>query len=222
MTRSRLLVASLAAALLAIAPRAVVAQADEPATGFAVWARVSDGSVQDLANSAVGGPRFAIGFRRDRLTLGLGLGLSKVRSTEKQVFDPQTSSEDKTTATAFQLGPSALFEVWRSADGRARGQIAAGLAVGRVSVTETSVFRDASGTSTSRTETSGTLVGVHIALGGEHFLHPHFALGLEGGFQTTFAFDVEEKVTGGTGSTLSLGATGAYGALRAMVVFGSR
>ena len=220
MTRSRPVLAYLSVFLLGSTPGSVSAQVDEPARGLALWVRVSGGSVQDLASSAVGGPRFAVGFRRDRLVLGLGLGLSTARSTDKQQFDPQTSSEDKTNAIAFQVGPSALLDVWRSADGRVRGQIAAGVAVGRISVTETSEFRDPSGTFLSKTETSATLVGLHVALGGEHYLHPHFALGVEGGFQGTFALNAEEEIMGGTGSKLSLGASGAYGALRVMLVFG--
>jgi len=98
-----------------------------------------------------------------------------------------------------------------------RGQIAAGLTIGRFSATDTDEFRDAGGTlTTSESKTTGTLMGFHVALGGEHYLHPHFALGMEAGIQGVVTLGVKET---GTSGRRSLGANGAYGALRAMVVW---
>ena len=216
MTRSVTVIAYLSCSFLLTVPGLGSAQAEEPATGFALWVRAPGRSLLDLASSAAGGPQFGVGFRRERLTLGLGFGLSIVRTTDKNQFDPQTSDEQKVSATAFQVGPQGSLDIWRSTDGRVRGQIRAGIAVGRFSLTDTTAFRNPFGTSGSRAETRGTLVGVHVALGGEHFLHPHFALGVEAGLQGTFTLDVKRR---GTGRTLGVGASGAYGALRAMLVF---
>ncbi|MBI4419662.1 MAG: hypothetical protein HY560_02455 [Gemmatimonadetes bacterium] len=195
-------------------PSAGAAQAEAPAVGFAVWVRAPGRSIQDLAGSAVGAPQFAIGVRRDRVALGVGVGLSLVRSSDEDSFAGSTT-EQRIDVTAFQLGPSGLLDIWRSVDGRVRGQLAGGFALGRVSVTETDVFSDPSGTQRTVTKTSGTLLGFHAALGGEYFLHPHFALGVEAGFQGNFTLGLQEK---GTNQSFSVGANGAYGALRAMIV----
>jgi hypothetical protein len=216
MKRSVPAIVYLLCSLLPAVPALGSAQAEEPATGFALWVRAPGRSLLDLASSAAGSPQFGVGFRRERLTLGLGFGLSIVRTTDRNQIDPQTSNEEKVKATAFQVGPQGSLDIWRSTDGRVRGQIKAGIAAGRFSLTDTTAFRDPFGSSGSRTQTRGTLVGVHVALGGEHFLHPHFALGIEAGLQGTFTLGVKRT---GTGRTLGVGASGAYGALRAMLVF---
>lgn len=216
MKRSVRAIFYLSCSFLLTAPSLSSAQAEGPAMGFALWVRAPGRSLLDLASSVAGGPQFGVGFRRERLTLGMGFGFSVVRTSDKNQIDPQTSDEQKVNATAYQVGPQGSLDIWRSADGRVRGQIRAGISVGRFSLTDTTAFRDPFGTSGSRTETRGTLVGAHLALGGEHFLHPHFALGIEGGLQGTFTLGVKRT---GTGRTLGLGASGAYGALRAMLVF---
>lgn len=196
---------------------AATAQAEPPAVGFAVWVRAPRTSLQDLASTAAGAPQFAFGFRRERLALGLGIGLTVARSSDKQSFPTGERSERRLSGTAFQVGPAGLLDVWRSADGQVRGQIAAGLTIGRFSATDSDEFRDASGALTiSESKTTGTLIGFHAAVGGEHYLHPHFALGVEAGFQGVVTLSVKES---GTSARRGLGASGAYGALRVMVVW---
>lgn len=214
MTRVLAAIACLSGLMFLAGPTLGSAQTEAPATGWALWVRAPGRSVQDLVSSAVGAPQFTVGFRRPRLTLGLGVGFSTVRSSDKDSFD---DTEDRISATAFQAGPSGFMDIWHSTDQRVRGQIAAGIVLGRLSATETDQFRDFNGVlQTTTTKTTGTLIGFHAALAGEYFLHPHFALGVEGGFQGTFAVSIEEQ---GANETVGVGANGAYGALRAMIVF---
>lgn len=215
MLSSRRVVRNLTVAALLGLPASLVSQAEQPAAGFAVSVRASGRSLQDLASSAAGAPQFVVGVRRERFALGLGVGFVLARSSDRDEFDGATS-EQTLSGTAFQVGPSALLDIWRSADGRVRGQLAGGVAIGRASLTETDEFRDPGGVQRSESEVSGTLLSFHAGLGAEHFLHPHFALGLEAGVQGTFALGVEEA---GVTNRMSFGATGTYGALRAMVVF---
>jgi hypothetical protein len=217
MARPILEIARLSGCLLLIVPAAAAAQTEAPATGFAMWIRASSASIRDLASSAVGAPQFTIGRRGDRLTIGLGLGLSVLRSSHRDTVGGETL-QDREDATGFQVGPSAFVDIWRSPDGRARGQLALGIALGRLSVTRTDQFLGPSPgqVSTDITKTTGTLLGIHVALGVEHYLHPHFALGVEGGFQGTFALSMKRE---GSAETVGLGASGAYGALRATFVF---
>ena len=68
---------------------------------------------------------------------------------------------------------------------------------------------------TNEDKVTGTLYGFRVGLGGDHFFDRHFAIGVEGGFQATFATGIEEE-----GATRSIGvaANGTYGALRVTLV----
>lgn len=214
--RSLLAVACVSGSFLMAAPRAGAAQGEEPAKGLALWVRMPVGFIQNAAAS-FGAPQFTIGTRRDRFGLGLGLGFTVLRISDKNFFQGQLQSEEKLTLSLFQIGPSGWVDFWQSPDGRARGNIVAGLNIGRLSATDEDKFRDPAGNfQTSEVSSSGTLIGFHVGLGGDHFLHPHFALGIEAGFQGNLAFGIEEK---GNGSSVGLWANGVYGAFRAMIVF---
>ncbi|MBI4551400.1 MAG: hypothetical protein HY710_03980 [Candidatus Latescibacteria bacterium] len=212
--RSFIVIACLVGTLLIAGPRA--AESQEPAQGFVLWVRSPVGALQNLFGS-ISAPQFNVGFRGDRFGLGLGPGFTVLRSTEKNVFNGQLGSKETFNATLFQIGPSGWVDVWHSPDGRTRGNIAAGVSIGRLSGTDKDEFRRFDGAiETSESSVSATLMGFHVGLGGEHFLHPHFALGVEGGFQGNVAFDLKEK---GDNDTLGLWANGLYGALRMMIVF---
>jgi hypothetical protein len=177
-----------------------------------MWIRVPGGTLEGLTASAVGAPQFTLGRRSARMSVGLGIGLTRARAGTS---DP--TSEESLSATSFQVGPALLLDVWRSPDGRTIGNVALGAAIGRLSATDEDTFRDpfTGQVTTTRTETTATLLGFHVGIGGEHFLSPHFAVGLEGGFQGTFAANVKEQ---GTQDKASLNAQGAYGALRLRIV----
>lgn len=210
------MLATLLSGLAVSAPaRDMIAQTTPPGTGFALSVRGTGGAIQDLAASAAGAPQFTIGYRGERYSVGVGVGFITARASDKDEFTGG-SSEEKTTATAFQLGPAVRMELWRSPDRRTLGNLAAGLSIGRLSLTDEDTFSDQSGTQTTKTESSGTLVSFHAALGGDHFLSSHFALGLEAGLQGTIAFGIEEE---GNGQRLGASASGAYGGLRITLVF---
>jgi len=213
--RSALPWAAVVLALSAAGADDAAGQSEAPATGFALWVRASGGSVQELAASTFGSPQFVVGARSSSWSLGLGVGLVAFRVTDEETF-PASSSKDVLEGTVFQVGPSLLVDVWRSSDGRTRGNIAAGVGIGRISLTDESTFTDPSGTTVTTTKTSGTVLGARLGLGGDHFLHPHFALGLEAGFQGTLGLDIEEE---GTTRSVGLGANGSYGAVRVTLVF---
>ena len=187
-----------------------VAQAQDggPATGFALWTRISGSNIHSLAGSAVGSPQFAVGYQWSGFSLGLGVGLSTLRVT-----DTDAGSEQKTTATLWQLGPSALINFWHSPDRMTRGNVSLEATYGRVSATDKSSF---SGSPTSERKASGGMIGVRLGIGGDHFFGEHFGVGTEVGFQGTFATDITED---GTTQSFDVSAKGAYGALRVTLVF---
>lgn len=196
------------------APTGLAAQGEAPATGFSISARVAQSSLNELVASASGGPEFTLGHRGERFSIGVGVGLSHLRVTDRDDFGA-TVSEDRSSATLFQIGPDVLVSVWESPDRRTQGNVSLGATVGRLSATDESTF---TGSPPNESKVSGTLWGLRAGLGGEHFFDRHFAIGVEGGFQTTFATGVEEE---GSTTTVGVGAAGAYGALRVTVVLGS-
>jgi len=202
------------AGLLALfsAGRPLVAQ-DPPATGFAIWAKVPATTFQGVAAGIVGSPQFALGYRGSRVSLGVALGGSTLRITDESTFDGQTSKETL-TGTAFQLGPAFLWDFWQSQDRLTRGNLALGVTWGRFSVTNRDEF---TGSSPSESKLSGTLFGYQVGIGGDHFIHQHFAIGLEAGFQGTLAGGIEEE--GDPIQKTGIGGGGAYGGLRLTVVF---
>ncbi len=201
-------------------PAVAAAQDEEPATGFALWIRAPGGSVPDLFASAAGAPQFAVGYSGERFGLGVGLGLVLARTTDKSSF-MATESKSTVSATLFQIGPSGWLDIWQSLDGRTRGNVAATVSVGRLSVSDKDEFTSAPGVppTINETSSSGTLLGLRVGIGGDHFLHPHFALGLEAGLQGMLALGIEEDEQPPGGSRIGLGANGTYATLRAKIVF---
>lgn len=202
--------------LAALQPPAALSQVVQPATGFAISVRIPNASLQEFFSTALGSPRFALGYRGKGWTWGMGLGLAELRASDKDSYG-NWESKDSFRATLVQIEPSATADIWRSADSRTRGNLVVGLGVGRLSAVDKNTYRDFDGQlQTNESKSSGTLLGVRIGIGGEHFFDPHFAVGAEGGAQVSYALSVK-----GEGSTSSAGAAanGTYGALRITVVF---
>ena len=218
--QSSLSMACLMACLSTLGPHIAAAQEEQPATGFAVWIRAAGGTVPDLFASVAGAPQFAVGYSGERFGLGVGLGLFVARSTDKSSF-MATESKSTESATLFQIGPSGWLDIWQSLDGRTRGNLAATVSVGRLSVSDKDEFTSAPGVAPTINETSssGTLLGLRVGIGGDHFLHPHFALGLEAGLQGMLAFGIEEDPLPPGGSRIGLAANGTYATMRAKIVF---
>ncbi len=186
---------------------------DLPATGFAIWAKVPATTLQGVAAGVAGSPQFALGYRGNRASLGVAVGGGTLRITDESTFSGQTSKETL-TGSAFQVGPAFLLDVWQSEDRLTHGNLALGVSWGRISVTNKDEF---TGSTPSESKLSGTLIGYNVGIGGDHFIHQHFAIGLEGGFQGTIATGLEEE--GDPSQKAGIGGSGAYGGLRLTVVF---
>ena len=198
-------------------PQAAAQSDDQIATGLAVWVRAPGGAIQDLFSSASGAPQFAIGYRGNRYGLGFGVGFTAARVSDEDSFT-NSSSKQESKLTTFQLGPSGWLDIWHSEDDRTRAHVASTVSIGRFSVSEKDEFSFVGQpTEVNESKTSGTVIGIRVGLGGELFLHEHFALGFEVGFQGIFVRDIEDDVS--SNQSVSLGANGAYSALRLMLVF---
>ncbi len=211
-----LLTAALLAPATLLTPAALTGQAEAPATGFALSASLSPGVVHELANTVAGGPAFTLGHRGERLSIGLGLGFTRLTATDRDSSGGFTS-EGTQTATAWSVGPDVLVRVWQSADGATLGHLALGGSIGRFSAKDENRFSGPP-PSSSESSVSGTVYGLRAGLAGERFLGRNLSLGVEGGLRTTFTGDLEEE---GSTQTFGLGVSGAYASLRLSVVLGS-
>lgn len=202
------------------APAAAAAPAaDGHASGLMVQARMqTQGGLLSLG----GGSGFVFGYQGPSYAVGLGLGLTRIGF----------SSEGDTSGSVmlFQIQPTALIDVWRSSDGRARANIVGGVGYGRASLNAKTSFESCStdglGNETCTTDledatASAGFVPVMIGFGGDYFLSRNFAIGAEVGLQAAFVTGIE---TSEGAVTNKVDASGnmqlAYGALRATFVLG--
>jgi hypothetical protein len=212
--------AGIAGAQEAAPATAPAAAADGHASGLMLQGRLQASSG---LLSLGGGPSFLVGYQAPSFALGLGLGLNRISVS---------SGEDDLNGavTMFQIVPTALFDVWHSADGRSRANVIAGVGYGRASFDSTSnrttCVTDATGNdvcTTSKDEASASagFVPFMIGFGGDHYLSRNFALGAEVGIQAAFTTGLD---TESNGTSRSIDASGnlqvAYGALRATFVLG--
>jgi hypothetical protein len=217
--------------VLAAAPAAAststssaVSAAAEPvsqghASGLMVQARVQ--SQTSLLSLVGGGTGFLVGYQGPSYALGLGLGLTRIGLD---------SGGQSGSVTLFQVAPTAIIDVWHSADGRARANLIGAVGYARAALdatsTTTSCITNAAGMETCTdskqdNSASATLIPVMLGFGGDYFLSRNFSLGAEFGVQAMFLAGA--NVDSGTTSR-SVDASGnaqfAYGALRATFVLG--
>lgn len=211
--------AGLAGAQEAAAPPAAAAStADGHASGLMVQGRMQQGGLVSLG----GAPSFLLGYQGPSFAVGLGLGLNRLGAS--------TPDDGSASLMLFEIMPTALVDVWHSADGRARANVIGGIGYGRGSVTATTTSEtcvvDATGneTCTSKNEevtASAGFVPVMLGFGGDYFIGRNFALGAEVGLQGAFITSIDTK---SDSTTRSVDASGnlqlAYGALRATFVLG--
>ena len=209
--------AGLGSAQEAAAP-AATASGDGHASGLMVQGRMQQGGLVSLG----GAPSFLLGYQGPSFAVGLGLGLNRIGVS--------TPSDGSASLMLFQIMPTALVDVWHSADGRARANVIGAIGYGRGSVSATSTSQncvsDGLGNQTCTTQNedvtaSAGFVPVMLGFGGDYFLGRNFALGAEVGLQGAFitSIDTEQGTT-----SRSVDASGnlqlAYGALRATFVLG--
>lgn len=209
-----------APAVAARAPAAAPELTDAPATGVMLQARMqSQGNLLSLG----GGPGFLLGYRGGMVALGLGVGLSRLSGS---------SEGDSISGTLFQLVPTALIDVWRSRDGRARANVLGGVGFGRGALkaeyaSEDCVYDPVTGsdnctTTTEESKANATFIPVMLGLGGDYFLGRNFALGAEGGFQASFLASTKTEESGQQSDVdVSGGMQFAYSVIRATMVFGN-
>ncbi len=190
------------------------------ASGLMVQGRVqAQGGVLALG----GGPSFLLGYQGSSYAVGLGVGLNRIGASG-------ASNEGSGSLTLFQLMPTAIIDVWRSRDGRARANVLGGVGYGRGSLSLTASSRscsfDAAGNEmcTTRQEeakASAGFVPFMLGFGGDYYLGRNFALGAEVGLSAAVTTGVSSTENG---ASRSVDASGnlqlAYGALRATFVLG--
>jgi hypothetical protein len=131
-----------------------------PLTGVQLQARVPT----QIGLASVITPGFSIGYRLNKVVLGLQFGLSEGKLSDNNVTD---------AVQLYSIMPTVSDDLWLSDDGRARLNITVGIGFGKGSVEST----DTAGGGTSQTDLTylPTLIGV----GGDYYLHRNFALGVE-------------------------------------------
>jgi hypothetical protein len=192
------------------------------ATGLLVQGRLQTQS----SLLSLGGPGFMVGYQAQSFALGLQLGLTRVGISATPEGEPENSA----SVMLYQLVPTAVFDVWRSADGRARANLIGGVGFGRASISAKGSVEECTNdgtgnevcTNTAREQKFGaSFVPVMLGLGGDYFLSRNFALGLEGGFQGVFVTGVDSEKDGAQADiAASANMQLAYGVLRATLVLG--
>jgi hypothetical protein len=117
-------------------------------------------------------PGFAIGHRSGAVVLGAQLGLTGARLTNTS----SSGSSSSDSLLLLQVMPMIYLDVWHSRDGRARMNLVGGLGFGRGSVTTENT--DSMNLTTSTT-TSVLFMPILAGFGGDYYLTPNFALGVE-------------------------------------------
>jgi len=117
-------------------------------------------------------PGFAIGHRSGSLVIGAQLGLTGARLTNTNT----SGSSSSDSLLLIQVMPMIYVDVWHSRDNRARMNLVGGVGFGRGSVTSDST--DTMNLTTTTT-TSVLFVPILAGIGGDYFLSPNFALGVE-------------------------------------------
>jgi hypothetical protein len=210
--------AGLASAQERTEPAAAPAATEGHASGLMLQGRMqTQGGLLSL-----GGSGFVFGYQGPSYAVGLGLGLTRVGLS--------AAGDASGSGLLFQIQPTALIDVWKSSDGRARANVIAGVGYGRASLTVNSPNEnctiDGLGNETCTTTfeentASAGFVPVMIGFGGDYFLSRNFALGAEVGLQAAFTTGLEAK-QGSVSNSIDASANMqlAYGALRATFVLG--
>jgi hypothetical protein len=227
MKRGNILGVALGLGLVTFAGLASAQEAPTPAAAPAADGHASGLMLQGRMQTqggllSIGGSGFVFGYQGPSYAVGLGLGLTRVGLS--------TDENGSGSGLLFQIQPTALIDVWKSSDGRARANVIAGVGYGRASLTVKNSVQDCTfdpvgnevcTTNFEENTASAGFVPVMVGFGGDYFLGRNFALGAEVGLQAAFTTGIEAK----QGSvTNNIDASGnmqlAYGALRATFVLG--
>jgi hypothetical protein len=211
MIRTAVSVVGLVCGLLAVVPGVARAQdgaqAEEGvAAGFVVQPRIETQS--SLLGGVLGSPGFLLGYRTGNVTVGIGGNFTR---TSLSTTATGATTSDDLALTTFQVMPSIAYDVWHSADGRARFNLTGAVGYGHASVNVTS-----GGTSTN--DLSIGYVPFRLGVGADYFLSRNFALGGEAGFQSKILTSATQA---GMNQNVSVSDSAGYGAIRLTFVIGS-
>jgi hypothetical protein len=195
---------------------------DGRANGFMLQGRIQ---AQSSLVSLGGGPSFMLGYQGPNFALGLGIGLNHIGVST-------TQDSASANVTLFQIMPTALIDVWHSADGRAHANLIGAIGYGRASASVTSNSQscpvDQFGNNTlpcttqaNESSAGASFVPFMLGFGGDYYLSRNFALGSEVGLQGLITTGID-STSGGT--TTSIDGAGnlqvLYAALRATFIIG--
>jgi hypothetical protein len=210
MIRTAVSVVGLVCGLLAAVPGVARAQdgakAEEGvAAGFVVQPRIETQS--SLLGGVLGSPGFLLGFRTGNVTVGIGGNFTR---TDVSAMATGATTRDELSLTTFQVMPSVAYDVWHSADGRARFDVAGAVGYGHASV-------NVSSGGTSSTDLSIGYIPFRLGVGADYFLSRNFALGGEAGFQSKILTSASEM---GMNQDIAVSDSAGYGAIRLTFVIG--
>jgi hypothetical protein len=174
----------------------------------------------NLVSAVTSASGFLVGYQFNRFALGAGLGLTRVSYSVDHTDTQESSSIE---GTIFQITPTAIVDVWRSADKQTRANAVVSVGLGKGSYTYNSETCDTNTakvrvcTPNQEQSASAILVPLQLGFGGDHFLSRHFALGVEAGLQYTLATSIKMD---GQDLSRSLSMQAFYGLARFTMLIG--
>ncbi len=145
-----------------------------------------------------------LGYRTERVTIGLGLDVDRVSTSRSIPGDPA----DDDASTELVIMPGIRVTATRSADGRVESFVQADLGYGKIFVSEDGESDD---------DTSYSRITYQLGPGFRYWLHPQFAVGASAGLRGDIfnvsedsEFDSYEYSTGVTAIYSSLQLTGVF------------
>jgi hypothetical protein len=146
----------------------MMAPAAPPLDAWQLQARLpTNFGVDSLINSG-----FVIGHRSGNMVIGAEIGLTGGRVTSDNSGGGSTSD----SVLLFQIMPMIYVDLWHSRDERARLNLVGGLGIGRGSLTED---RTDSMNLTSASTSSILFMPILAGIGGDYYISPNFAVGVE-------------------------------------------
>lgn len=182
------------------APPAVTPAHDGPADGLQLQARLP----MQFGVSSLLSPGFTIAYRMGRFAIGGELGLLAGKLTNGNTID---------SFYLVHLMPVVYVDIWQSVDGRARLGVVGGIGFGRGKVSSETTNMMI----TSTSDETANYIPILLGLGGDYFLHPNFALGVELGAELPILSGV---VNNGIDQSVSGGVQSLRGMIRVTFVAG--
>lgn len=177
-----------------------------PPDGWMFQARIPTGIGLDTVLS----PGFVIAHRAGKVAIGAELGVVGGKFTT----DNGGGASDSTQVLLISVMGMLYDEMWTSPDGKARFGILGGAGYGRGSITTDS--NDGMG-GTNHTESTAGYLTLLAGMGGDYYLHPNFALGVEISAEVPILLSVQSN---GQDAHVSGNLESLHGLIRATFIVG--